>query len=59
MSTAYQWGILWGIIIGIIIVAVVFAYNKNKTGTVYGGEYDERQKLRSDPHRPRRRYGQR
>lgn len=45
MSTSYQWGVLVGILVGIIIVAAIFTYNKNKTGTVNGGEFDERQKL--------------
>ena len=45
MSTAYQWGMVVGILVGVIIVALIFTYNKRKTGTVNGGEYDERQKL--------------
>ena len=45
MSTSYQWGVLVGILIGIILVAAIFAYNKKKTGTVNGGEFDERQQL--------------
>lgn len=45
MSTSYQWGILVGIIVGILIVAAIFTYNKKKTGTINGGEFDERQQL--------------
>ena len=45
MSNFYLWGIAVGILIGVIIVALVFAYNKKKTGSVVGGDFDERQQL--------------
>lgn len=45
MSKSYQWGVLVGVIVGLLIVAAVFAYNKKTTGTVHGGDFDERQKL--------------
>ncbi len=45
MSNFYLWGIAVGILIGVLIVAIVFAYNKKKTGSVVGGDFDERQQL--------------
>ena len=45
MSTSYQWGIAVGVIVGILIVAAIFTYNKKKTGTINGGDFDERQQL--------------
>ena len=45
MSNFYLWGIAVGILIGVLIVALVFAYNKKKTGSVVGGDFDERQQL--------------
>ena len=45
MSNFYLWGIAVGILIGVIIVVLVFAYNKKKTGSVVGGDFDERQQL--------------
>ena len=44
-STVYQWGILVGVIVGLVIVAIIFMYNKKTTGTVNGGDFDERQQL--------------
>ena len=44
-SSFYLWGIAVGVLIGVIIVALVFAYNKKKTGSVVGGDFDERQQL--------------
>ena len=45
MSTSYLWGVAVGVIVGVIIVALIFTYNKKKTGTVVGGDFDERQQL--------------
>ena len=45
MSTSYQWGVLVGVIVGIILVAIIFTYNKKKTGSINGGDFDERQQL--------------
>ena len=45
MSTTYQWGILVGILVGIVIVAAIFWFNKKTTGTINGGDFDERQQL--------------
>ena len=45
MSTTYQWGILVGILVGIVIVAAKFWFNKKTTGTINGGDFDERQQL--------------
>jgi hypothetical protein len=45
MSTAYLWGVAVGVIVGVIIVALIFTYNKKKTGSVVGGDFDERQQL--------------
>ena len=45
MSTSYLWGVAVGVIVGVIIVALIFTYNKKKTGSVVGGDFDERQQL--------------
>ena len=45
MSTSYLWGVAVGVIVGVIIVALIFTYNKKKTGSVVSGDFDERQKL--------------
>ena len=45
MSTSYQWGVLVGVLVGIILVAIIFTYNKKKSGSVSGGDFDERQQL--------------
>lgn len=45
MSISYQWGVAVGVIVGILIVAAIFTYNKKKTGTINGGDFDERQQL--------------
>ena len=33
MSTSYLWGVAVGVIVGVIIVALIFTYNKKKTGS--------------------------
>ena len=45
MSTSYLWGVAVGVLVGVIIVAIAFTYNKKKTGSVVGGDFDERQQL--------------
>ena len=45
MSTSYLWGVAVGVIVGVIIVALIFTYNKKKTGSAVGGDFDERQQL--------------
>ena len=45
MSNFYLMGIAVGVIVGVIIVALIFTYNKKKTGSVVGGDFDERQQL--------------
>ena len=38
MSTSYLWGVAVGVIVGVIIVALIFTYNKKKTGSAVGGD---------------------
>ena len=42
MSTSYLWGITVGVIVGVIIVALIFTYNKKKTGSVAYPQYESR-----------------